>query len=373
MKLRYYLAVTALFALLPILSSILSSDSAARDHVHAVSKSITRVEPTSTLVIPATPTKAITATQATVPTATIAATNTPTLTPTPSQTSPSTATPIQTLTPTIIPTQTFTAVPTASATPTATAVEIPIVSINLLYQIYVENKPAFDATYQDQFVQLSGRVDKIGSDQVVDILNESGRAKVRCRVPQANIETLIPIRPGMQVTVLGKVNAERPLLGSVTIALRDCYIRDYAIPPTPTNTPTMTPTNTPTVTHTPTMTSTPLPPTSTPTATSTPTVTPTQPSSQVIGKWVDERFGKGREGLVTLRVDGDQATLVFKFFDGSTQRKAVTEVAHQGGRRFNFQGEDFTLYGEHAILNPNGTLSLWDNDGLIATFRAATP
>ena len=172
-------------------------------------------------------------------------------------------------------------IPTSTVTPARTH----LVSIGELYELQVDNEPAFNSVYLDQFVQLSGRVTKISDDRAVEVWNEAGDKKVLCRVPQANIETLVPVRPGMDVTVLGKVAVERYLLSGITIAIQDCYVLHYSIPPTPTNTPTMTPTSTHTMTptpiptNTPTITSTPLPATPTPTPTLSPTITLTPVST----------------------------------------------------------------------------------------------
>ena len=133
-------------------------------------------------------------------------------------------------------------------------------------------------------MQVSGLVTSIGGDRVVEIMDLTGENKLRCRVPQASIQSLLPVRPGMIVTVLGRVTVERRLLISTTIALQDCYISDHVDPPTttPTSTPTDTPvplTPTPSATVAPT--NTPVPLTPTPSATVAPTNT-TGPSPSTV-------------------------------------------------------------------------------------------
>ena len=178
----------------------------------------------------------------------------------------------------------------AIPTPTVTPAQTRLVSISELYKLHSENEPAFERLYLDQFVQIAGRVSKIDKDRVVEIWNQS-EERIFCRVPEANVETLVPVRPGMDVTVLGKVAVETYVFLGKIIAIQDCYVLDYSIPPTPTNTPTSTPTDTPTMTSTPipthtptitltpTLTLTPLPATRTPTPTLSPTITLTPVST----------------------------------------------------------------------------------------------
>ena len=196
------------------------------------------------------------------------------------------ATTIVVLTSTSIPVSPTVLIPTSTVTPAQTQ----LVSIAELYKLHSDNEPAFETLYLDQFVQIAGRVSKIDDDRVVEIWNQSEQ-RVFCRVPEANVETLVPVRPGMDVTVLGKVAVESYVFLGKIIAIQDCYVLDYSIPPTPTNTPTSTPTDTPTITPTPipthtptitltpTLTLTPLPPTPTPTPTLSPTITLTPVST----------------------------------------------------------------------------------------------
>ena len=202
---------------------------------------------------------------------------TPHVSPTP-QASP---TPIASPTPQASPTPI--ASPTPQASPTSIAPNV--VSIEELFKLREENEPAFVTLYLDQFVQVSGLVTSIGGDRVVEIMDLTGENKLRCRVPQASIQSLLPVRPGMIVTVLGRVTVERRLLISTTIALQDCYISDHVDPPTttPTSTPTDTPvplTPTPSATVAPT--NTPVPLTPTPSATVAPTNTSAGPSPSTV-------------------------------------------------------------------------------------------
>ena len=190
------------------------------------------------------------------------------------------------LTSTSIPVSPTVLIPTSTVTPAQTR----LVSISELYELHSDNEPAFESLYLDQFVQIAGRVGKIDDDRVVEIWNES-EERIFCRVPEANVETLVPVRPGMDVTVLGKISVETYVFLGTIIAIQDCYVLDYSIPPTPTNTPTSTPTDTPTmsptqipthtptITFTPTLTLTPLPATRTPTPTLSPTITLTPVST----------------------------------------------------------------------------------------------
>ena len=265
-----YLIITILFLLPPLAVSISTGPAASEDHIHIEARKTIRVRVTQTF----TPT--LTRTPTTMPpTVTLTQTAIPTETP-----APPTLTLIETLT--LAPTQTMTPVSTMTFTPTQTNTPVPptptttninAVSIAELYQLHTDNKPAFESLYLDQFVQVSGWVSKIDDDRTVEVWNHSNEERVFCRVPEANIETLVPVRPGMHLTVLGKIAVERYVFLGQIIALQDCYVLDYSVPPTPTNTATSTPTDTPTITHTP------LPPTTTPTPTLSPTITLTPVSA----------------------------------------------------------------------------------------------
>ena len=265
-----YLIITILFLLPPLAVSISTGPAASEDHIHIEARKTIRVRVTQTFTptltrTPTTMPPTVTLTQTAIPTETPAPptlTLTETLTLAPTQT----MTPVSTMT--FTPTRTNTPVP-----PTPTTTKINAVSIAELYQLHTDNKPAFESLYLDQFVQVSGWVSKIDDDRTVEVWNHSNEERVFCRVPQANIETLVPVRPGMHLTVLGKIAVERYIFLGQIIALQDCYVLDYSVPPTPTNTATSTPTDTPTITPTP------LPPTITPTPTLSPTITLTPVSA----------------------------------------------------------------------------------------------
>ena len=95
---------------------------------------------------------------------------------------------------------------------------------------------------------------------------------------------------------------------------------------------------------------------------------PDDQSREIIGRWLDDR------PLVANRITifRQNSTLLMEqtFIDGTEThsiKKEVIEKSSTRGRRFEDKQEN--SYGEFYLINRQGHLGLWDQDGLISTAR----
>lgn len=185
------------------------------------------------------------------------------------------------------PTPMPTTTPTPAPTPTPAALAV---SVDELVADYDGNQVAAGLKYEDKRALITGTVSSItedGDDYDVKMrnnpatLDEISFISVVCKVDSSEVDAIIALREGQEITVLGRVEGQ----SIIDIVVTDCSVQSIqpvatAAIPTPTLAPTLTlvptPTDIPTLTPEPTPTRIPTPtPTAGPTATPTPEPTPT--------------------------------------------------------------------------------------------------
>jgi len=82
----------------------------------------------------------------------------------------------------------------------------------------------------------------------------------------------------------------------------------------------------------------------------------------LIGRWIDN--SPGLSGVYSISRNGNIFELSIKFKDGSELTRKLIEKNIGGQKRWMEEDNDF---GEYYVLNNDGTLSQYDNEGLFRT------
>ena len=86
------------------------------------------------------------------------------------------------------------------------------------------------------------------------------------------------------------------------------------------------------------------------------------PSREQLGVWVDNRPFMG---TISIFREGGKLLVEKKYKDGSTSKKEVVEKPSRRGRRF--EEKEGAAFGEYFLIDRQGKLQLWDEDGHITT------
>ena len=86
--------------------------------------------------------------------------------------------------------------------------------------------------------------------------------------------------------------------------------------------------------------------------------------STVIGKWVDNSIGS--PGVYTISRIEDLLTISVKYRDGSGHTKKLIEKTVKSEKRWTEEGNQF---GEYYVLHNDGTLGIYDPEGLYKTLQ----
>ncbi|MBI1262167.1 MAG: hypothetical protein GC184_10620 [Rhizobiales bacterium] len=89
-------------------------------------------------------------------------------------------------------------------------------------------------------------------------------------------------------------------------------------------------------------------------------------ASSVVGRWRDDR--PYVRAVMTIQKQDGRFVLVRKFADGGFMSQRLTERNSGSGRRFDVHADDAP--SEHLIIKKNGSLEVWDSEGLIFTARS---
>lgn len=92
---------------------------------------------------------------------------------------------------------------------------------------------------------------------------------------------------------------------------------------------------------------------------------PSSYEGTLIGKWLDTSPYSG--GIITISKNADNLKIYKKYSDGSESEKKLIEKIVNGQKRWNEEGNTF---GEYYLLNKDGSLSIYDPDGLYLTFKS---
>lgn len=195
-----------------------------------------------------------------------------------------TTAPAATTTPTFAPTPTPTPAPAPTSNPAPTPTPAPLtVSVDELVQAYEGNEVAAQLKYEDKVALITGNISSIqvaGNEYDVKLRNnpatieEISFISVVCKADQSQVDTVIALQEGQEVTVLGRIAGQ----SIIDIVVKDCSVQEVvqsAMPAIAPHEPTATPTPVaavPTATAMPPVTLVLLP---TPTAIPTPTLVPT--------------------------------------------------------------------------------------------------
>ena len=89
---------------------------------------------------------------------------------------------------------------------------------------------------------------------------------------------------------------------------------------------------------------------------------PSLSESNLIGRWIDNT--PHLSGIITISRNANILELSIKYKDGSEAVKKLIERTVSGQKHWIEEGNDF---GEYYVLNSDGTLSIYDSEGLIKT------
>ena len=92
---------------------------------------------------------------------------------------------------------------------------------------------------------------------------------------------------------------------------------------------------------------------------------PDDSSREIIGYWLDKSLYNG--GRITIFHQNEKIYLEKTYSDGSVGKGEVTEKKSNGKRTFWEQGENSV--SEHYLIDRQGNLQLWDNEGIIWTAK----
>jgi hypothetical protein len=93
---------------------------------------------------------------------------------------------------------------------------------------------------------------------------------------------------------------------------------------------------------------------------------PKNTSREIIGEWLDEVPFVGAK--YTLMKKNDKITMVRKFKDGSGSEKEMIQVNQSGRTRFEEKGGN--RHGEYYLIERDGNLGAYDQQGFIRTMRS---
>lgn len=92
---------------------------------------------------------------------------------------------------------------------------------------------------------------------------------------------------------------------------------------------------------------------------------PEDNSQNIIGTWLDESVHMGHK-ITVFRTD--KGLYIGRSFpDGSSSKNELIEKSSSDGRRF--EDKKGANFGEFYLLDPQGNLQVWDQDGLISTLK----
>jgi len=97
---------------------------------------------------------------------------------------------------------------------------------------------------------------------------------------------------------------------------------------------------------------------------------PTDASNpKIIGQWVDNA-GKSWQQDITIVQKGQRFFRISKFQDGSSNQAELVEVKAEGVQGRVFVDTD-SSFGEFCIIDANGNLDLYDEEGFIREAKKA--
>jgi len=92
---------------------------------------------------------------------------------------------------------------------------------------------------------------------------------------------------------------------------------------------------------------------------------PDDPSRDVIGSWLDETLFMGRR--ITIFRQNGKLFMESVYYDGSSGKKEIVEKSSGKDRRF--QRKEGSSVGEFYLIDAQGNLQIWDEEGIISTAR----
>lgn len=92
---------------------------------------------------------------------------------------------------------------------------------------------------------------------------------------------------------------------------------------------------------------------------------PSSYEGNLIGRWLDNSPYSG--GIVTISKTADNLIIYKKYSDGSESVENLIEKTVNGQKRWIEEGNTF---GEYYLLNKDGSLSIYDPDGLYLTLKS---
>lgn len=92
---------------------------------------------------------------------------------------------------------------------------------------------------------------------------------------------------------------------------------------------------------------------------------PADPSREVIGSWLDESPFIGSR--ITIFRQNGRLFMENAYKDGSSGKKEIVERLSGKDRRF--QGKEGSSVGEFYLIDSQGNLQMWDEEGIISTAR----
>jgi len=92
---------------------------------------------------------------------------------------------------------------------------------------------------------------------------------------------------------------------------------------------------------------------------------PDDPSREVIGSWIDDRMHVGNR-ITIFRQDG-KLFMENTYADGSSRKNEIVAGPSTSGKKF--EDKEGNSFGEFYLIDSQGNLQLWDQDGLISTAK----
>jgi len=92
---------------------------------------------------------------------------------------------------------------------------------------------------------------------------------------------------------------------------------------------------------------------------------PDDPSRDVIGSWLDETLYMGRR--ITIFRQNGKLFMESVYYDGSSGKMEVVEKL--SGRNRRLQRKEGSSVGEFYLIDVQGNLQMWDEEGIISTAR----
>jgi hypothetical protein len=89
-------------------------------------------------------------------------------------------------------------------------------------------------------------------------------------------------------------------------------------------------------------------------------------SGEIIGEWIDE--SPYVDAKYTFLRRSDKIFMIRKFKDGSGSETEMVQKKHS--RRLRFEEKRGNDFGEYYLIESNGNMGIYDNDGLINTMRS---